>query len=435
MNYSNGVSMYFDAKAAKQLQPGSHIVVEGCLGLRLEVSAKSRSWTYRYKSPVDSRMRQIKLGQWPAMPASAAAARWQELKALRDSGVDPAQQKKEQRKLVAAGVYTVLDVLADYVAGHLNTNRKAGGANAVAARLHKAIAPLAKTPAASLTRRMAFDLIAGLIDTPVVAKSVRNEMGAAWDLALDAGKLPEDAPNWWRQIMAGKLRSKGAVRDGEHKGTGKRVLSDRELGQLLVVDFPLLAATVQDVLTLYLWTATRGGEIVQMHATQITEEPDGLWWTMPKALSKNAKREAASDLRVPLVGRAKEVVDRRLLINPGGYLFAAKSKEGYTAQAGVQSQVNFRQPYCKSRPDITRTRLSVTHWSPHDLRRTARTMLASMGCPNEVAESILGHVQPGVQGIYNRHSYDAERRLWLQRWSDRLDALVQAHQAPAPAAD
>jgi len=187
----------------------------------------------------------------------------------------------------------------------------------------------------------------------------------------------------------------------------------------------LFGDTVRDVLALYLWTATRGGEIVQMRAEQITEEPDGWWWTVPKAMTKGAKREAPMDLRVPLLGRALEVVERRMLAAPKGYLFPSTSKEGYPSQAGLQSQVNFRQPYCVQRSKVVRTRLSVTHWSPHDLRRTARTMLAGMGCPGDVAESILGHVQPGVAGIYNKYSYDKERRDWLGRWSKKLASLSQ----------
>ena len=82
--------MYFDARAAKQLQPGNHIVIDGCPGLRLVASTAGRAWIYRYQVPGVNRMRQIKLGQWPAMPASSAAARWQELKALRESGVERA---------------------------------------------------------------------------------------------------------------------------------------------------------------------------------------------------------------------------------------------------------------------------------------------------------------------------------------------------------
>lgn len=415
--------MSFDARAAKLLAPGRHIVVDGCPGLRLESSTAGRAWTYRYKSPLDGRMRQIKIGQWPALSIGQATTAWQALKDQRDAGQDPAKQKKAQRKEAAQGVYTVADMVADYYTGHLLTQRKQAGADAVHARLLAAVADVSTQPANSLTRRQVFDLVAAWSETPVAAKSVRNEMGAAMALALDAGRVPEETPNWWRQIMSGKLRSKGAMREGKHKGTGKRVLSERELQQLHQLDMPLFSPAVRDVLTLYLWTMARGGELVQMHAQHITTEPDGLWWTCPKEWIKTARHAKAFDFRVPLVGRAAEVVRRRMAEH-SGYLFPAKTDTGHTSQAGIQSQVHFRQPYSNARPDVQRTRLTVTHWSPHDLRRTARTLIAGMGCPNEIGEALLGHVQPGVQGIYNRHGYDAERREWLQRWADRLEALL-----------
>ena len=79
-------------------------------------------------------------------------------------------------------------MVADYYSGHLLPQRKAAGANAVNARLVAAIADVATEPADSLTRRQVFDLVDALSDTPVAAKSVRNEMGAAMALALDAGQ-------------------------------------------------------------------------------------------------------------------------------------------------------------------------------------------------------------------------------------------------------
>ena len=417
--------MYFDARAAKLLQPGNHIVIDGCPGLRLVASTAGRAWIYRYQSTGVDRMRQIKLGQWPAMPASAAAARWQELKALRESGVDPAQEKKAKREAAAVKVYTVANAVDDYITGHLEVSRQPDGAKAVAARLRTATASLAKTSAASVTRRMAWDLIDSLADRPVLAKSVRNELGGAWDLALDAGKLHEDSPNWWRQIMAGKLRSKGAVRDGQHKGTAKRVLSDTELAMLLNVDLKRFSQQLQDFLIIQLWTCTRGAEIVQMRRDQITQEPGGWWWTVPKAATKGRNRVGAADLRVPLVGRALAVVQRL----EGDWLFPSVYRSGVVGpqkQTNMQNKVNYLQPYCKTRPDHVRDRLTVTHWSPHDLRRTGRTALAKLGCPTDVAESILGHVRPGVQGIYDLHKYDAERRHWLTLWSERIEALIQA---------
>ena len=54
--------MYFDARAAKLLKPGNHIVVDGCTGLRLIASENRRTWAYRYKDPATDLMKQIKIG-------------------------------------------------------------------------------------------------------------------------------------------------------------------------------------------------------------------------------------------------------------------------------------------------------------------------------------------------------------------------------------
>jgi integrase len=140
---------------------------------------------------------------------------------------------------------------------------------------------------------------------------VRQEMGAAYDYGLDAGKLPENTPNWWRMVWKGKMpRSRGKKIAGKHVGATKRVLNEKEIGTLLNW-LPNFSKTIADALTLYLWTGTRGGEIMGMEKGEITEEPTGLWWTIPKEKTKNAKRDNASDLRVPLVGRARLVVLRR----------------------------------------------------------------------------------------------------------------------------
>lgn len=410
----------FDARTAKQLQPGKHIVVDDFPGLRLVASTAGKAWIYRYQS--NDKMKQIKIGQWPALSLPGAAQKWQELKDARSLGSDPAAEKKAARK-PKVEAYTVAQAVEDYITGHLDVNRQQAGAAAVAARLRKAIGPIADLPASEVTRRIAYDLIGGLADRPVLAKSVRNELGGAWDLALDAGRLGEDAPNWWRQILSGKLRSKGALRDGVHKGTAKRVLSDAEIHTLLTVDLKRFSQQVQDFLCIQLWTCTRGAEIVRMHRAHITQEADGWWWTVPKALTKGRNRAAATDLRVSLVGRALEIVQRL----GDGWLFPSVSRAGVVGsqtQAYMQSKVHYMQPYSHSRPDHVRERLTVTHWSPHDLRRTGRTGLSAMGCPTDIAEAILGHVQPGIQGTYNLHAYDKERRHWLTAWADRLGALV-----------
>ncbi|WP_370641355.1 tyrosine-type recombinase/integrase [Acidovorax sp. Leaf73] len=430
--------MQFDARAAKALQPGASIVVQGCKGLRLVASVSRKTWTYRYKHPDTGQMKQVRLGYWPDMAPVDAAARWAELRAVREAGGDPKASGRSKRAgaggaPMVAVAYTLGDLVRDYATGYLQVRREAKGARAVRLRLERATAQHQGLPVADVTRRFAFDLITGLADRPVLANSVKTELAAAWVYAMDAGRIPEDLPNWWAQVLARKLRSKGAKRDGVHKGTGKRVLQDAEIARLMAGNMHLFSQQVQDFLTLQLWTCTRGAEIVALRPEFVREDAGVLWWTMPKGLTKNRHIEDAVDLRVPLFGRAARIV-RRLMADGGEWLFPSVSRGGVLqaqTQAYMQSKVHYRQPYSKARPDHVRERLTVTHWSPHDLRRTGRTLLASMGCPHEVGEAILGHVVPGVAGDYNLYRYDKERAHWLAALDARLEAII-AQAAPPP---
>ncbi|KQM68802.1 integrase family protein [Xylophilus sp. Leaf220] len=421
--------MQFDARAAKLLKPGEHIMVEGSPGLRLKATATRRTWTYRYKSPVDGRMRQIAIGAWPAMSLASAVVAWEALRQRRDDGEDPAV---ERRGAKAAAVLpttasrrdTVRQVVDEYLEGHIDSHRKPKGAAEVRRMFDGNLGDFGKLKASALTRSQAFAFLESIAKTPVQAAYLRQELGAAWDYALDAGRLPESAPNWWRLIMRGRLRSKGRKLLGESIGTAKRVLSPAEVGELIRW-LPNFTQLGEDALTLMLWTGARGGEVTAMHADEIREEVDGLWWTVPKNKTKNARHENATDLRVPLVGRARAVVLRRLQAYPGGYVFPSRGRYGYVEQKTIGVAVHWRMPYSNTQPQYQRARLPVTRWAPHDLRRTARTLLAAMGCPQEVAEAVLGHMPSGIVGVYNLHRYDAERRDWLTRLAERLEQMAQ----------
>lgn len=426
--------MYFDARAAKLLKPGEHMTLDDNPGLRLVCTATRRTWIYRYKSPVDGRMKQTKIGAWPAMSPAAAIVEWEKLRAARDSGRDIAAERRSDRAAARAvengeivpdtAGYTVRRLCKDYLTGHVERRRKLKGAREVRRMFDMMLGALADAKPETITRAQAFDLLQSYAATPVQAAKLRAELGAAWDYAYDAGRLADTVPNWWRQIMRGRLRSNGKRIAGLRVGTAKRVLSPTETGELIRW-LPNFSALIDDVLTLYLWTDTRGAEIVAMEADEITEESDGLWWTIPKAKTKNASRDGATDLRVPLVGRAETVVRRRLAVAGRGYLFPSRAG-GHVDQKVIPEAVYGFQPYAQTHPERDRPRLPVTHWAPHDLRRTSRTFLAALGCPKEIAELIMGHMLPGVEGVYNLHTYDRERREWLGRLSDYLESLAVA---------
>jgi integrase len=58
----------------------------------------------------------------------------------------------------------------------------------------------------------------------------------------------------------------------------------------------------------------------------------------------------------------------------------------------------------------------------HDLRRTAATRMASAGVPREHIAQVLNHVEGGPRAtrVYDRHTYDLEKRAALQAWATAL---------------
>ena len=57
----------------------------------------------------------------------------------------------------------------------------------------------------------------------------------------------------------------------------------------------------------------------------------------------------------------------------------------------------------------------MPRWVLHDLRRTARSLMARAGIGDNVTERILGHEVGGVEGIYNRHAYRPTRSSGWRR--------------------
>jgi integrase len=58
------------------------------------------------------------------------------------------------------------------------------------------------------------------------------------------------------------------------------------------------------------------------------------------------------------------------------------------------------------------------------LRRTAASLMVGAGVPRLVVSKILNHVETGVTAVYDRHSYDFEKRAALDFWGKRLEAIV-----------
>lgn len=70
--------------------------------------------------------------------------------------------------------------------------------------------------------------------------------------------------------------------------------------------------------------------------------------------------------------------------------------------------------------------LALDHFGPHDLRRTASTILHEAGFNTDWIEKCLAHEQKGVRAVYNKAEYAEQRRDMLQQWADMIDDYVAA---------
>jgi integrase len=64
--------------------------------------------------------------------------------------------------------------------------------------------------------------------------------------------------------------------------------------------------------------------------------------------------------------------------------------------------------------------VEIPHWTFHDLRRTAATVMARLSTPVRVTEAVLNHVSGtagGIVGVYQLHDYADEKRIALDAWA------------------
>ena len=67
---------------------------------------------------------------------------------------------------------------------------------------------------------------------------------------------------------------------------------------------------------------------------------------------------------------------------------------------------------------------NMEHFTPHDLRRTAASHITALGGSRLVVSKILNHIDNKVTAIYDRHSYDNEKKYALELWSKKLQDII-----------
>ena len=202
----------------------------------------------------------------------------------------------------------------------------------------------------------------------------------------------------------------------EHSRT--RALSRPELVQLFAAirKEPTFGGDNLLLVRLLLALCVRKGELFAAEWREFDLDgatDDGPVWHLP---AKRSKTGAAQDIPLPPVAVAWLRMAQELAAG-SDWVFPARrrGKRGRYEHVGMDT-LNVA---------LGRVEHNLDAFTIHDFRRTARTQLAELGVAPHVAELCLNHKPRGVEAVYNRHTYFAERRTALEAWAAQLQ-LIEA---------
>ncbi|HEV2983773.1 MAG TPA: tyrosine-type recombinase/integrase [Vicinamibacterales bacterium] len=255
-------------------------------------------------------------------------------------------------------------------------------------------------PIAEITRQDVLQLVQQVADAgaPIVANRVAALLSKLFKFALD------------RSLVTASP-AVGIPRPGqEHQRD--RVLTEDEL-RTLWRSFDVLDTPMRAYYQLRALTGQRGGEVASMRWQDVDLESG--WWTIPATSSKNKLAH-----RVPLNASALTII--KALHAEKDCHPKADDEHEQTRERALYVLAGARGKRQQSEAAATFT---VPDFRGHDLRRTAESMMASGGIPRLTISKILNHAERGVTKVYDRHSYDPEKKSALNWWATRLLAIVE----------
>ncbi len=183
-----------------------------------------------------------------------------------------------------------------------------------------------------------------------------------------------------------------------------RFLSDDELRRVW------LAAEAEDsvfgkFVMLLLLTAQRREKVATMKWDDIS--PDGVWTIRTESAREKGH---AGSLKLPKL--AMQIIRSLPRFASNEYVFAGR-RPGEPIAGFAPLHTAFK------------ARCGINDWVLHDLRRTARSLMASAGVPTDHAERVLGHARDVIEATYDVHSYGLEKAAALAKLARLIEQIVR----------
>lgn len=213
----------------------------------------------------------------------------------------------------------------------------------------------------------------------------------------------------------------------------KRVLDDNEIRKVWQrIERGPGDDSVKRALKFILVTGQRPEEVSGMHRSEIK----GHWWTIPwkriKTENKKTLKREPEDHRVYLTPLALSLIG-----NENGFIFPSIERDPIKRESEDLKPAPVRRNSLSQRVvrgfSIERRKGQTIwfkyygrpDWTPHDLRRSARTGMGRIEIPPNWAEEVLNHKKDKIRATYDQHGYDKQKQQALTKWSDHLEKILQ----------
>ena len=364
-------------------------------GFGLRISAPSarfpkghRTWFVFYR--FGGEQKRLKLGLWKPdrTGTDLADARTAAKEALRaaSKGRDPAQERDERRR-----ADSVRALSERYIREYAKPRKRTWRAdeNILKRNVYPAIGPKKVT---AVTRGDIRDMLRAIKQrAPIQANRTLEVVRKMFNWAIG------------EEIGGVEYNPCDHVPKPSAENKRDRVLNDDEIRAIWAA-LPAIHPVAAGIYRFIFYTAARAGEVANMPREELA---DPRWWNLPAERSKNKLAH-----RVPLTTGAFGVLAEMEKHNE-------KSNWIFPAPGGGA----FRWIYRKEHRALLKA-AGVAYFSPHDIRRTVASRLGSMGIARLVIAKVLNHAERGVTAIYDRHSYDAEKRAALEAWERELNEIL-----------
>lgn len=382
------------------------------LSLRYRTRDAVPKWLFRYA--IGGKDRVVYIGTYGTLSLAKARQTAKELRASVALGHDVAGEKQARKAAAVAQIeaernaVTVAMLCDDFMAARILGGPKPWKhPSIVRSRIERDIKPAIGNMALADVKPSHIDALLKAIvkrGAPTMATDVLRWLKRMFDYAIKREMMENNPAAAFDPSDAGgteKARERWLTRD--------------ELALLFGTMRNATGWTYENTLTvkLLLMLAVRKSELIGARIAEF--DLDAATWHLP---AERTKTGAA--IAIPLPVQAVECL-RELVRLAGGSAWLLPARKMQTRMIPHIDPNTINAAIAKS----VRPKMHVENFTVHDFRRTARTHLEALGVAPHVAERCLNHKLKGVEGIYNRHDYYAERKAALQAWADLLATLEQ----------